>query len=173
MKARFHNQANQQTPRSGLMKWLGLLAWIAVSFVPATTAAFVDTGPWYDSLNRPAWTPPSWVFGPVWTLLYLLMGVAAWRVWVRRGFGDRDTRRVLLLFLIHLVFNAAWTWLFFGLHMLNAAAVEIVILWVMILALGVLFWKRDRVAGVLLLPYMLWVTYAVTLSIGFAIMNSP
>lgn len=173
MNANFHNHASQKSLRSGVMKWLGLLVWIAVSFVPATTAAFVDTGPWYDSLSRPAWTPPSWVFGPVWTLLYLLMGFAAWRVWVRRGFGDRGTRQVLVFFLIHLVFNAAWTWLFFGLHMLAAAAVEIVILWMMILVLGVLFWNRDRVAGVLLLPYLLWVTYAVTLSIGFAIMNSP
>ncbi len=73
---------------------------------------------------------------------------------------------------MHLIFNAAWTWLFFGLHMLTASAVEIVILWMMIVALVVVFWKRDRLAGMLLLPYLLWVTYAVMLSIGFAVMNS-
>lgn len=155
------------------MRWLGLLAWILVAFGPAATAAFVDTGPWYDTLNRPAWTPPSWVFAPVWTLLYLLMGFAAWRVWAIDGFGDRRARPALVLFLAHLIFNAAWTWLFFGLHMLTAAAVEIVVLWAMILILVTLFWKRDRLAGALLLPYFLWVTYAATLSIGFAIMNSP
>lgn len=154
-------------------RWLGLLAWVAVAFVPAATAALVDTGPWYDALNKPAWTPPSWVFGPVWTLLYLLMGIAAWRVWVGHGFGDRGACLALVAFLVHLIFNAAWTWLFFGLHMLTAAAIEIVILWVMILVLIVLFWKRDRIAGALLLPYLLWVTYAVTLSIGFAVMNPP
>ncbi len=161
------------TPRRRSRTWPGLLAWILVAFVPAATAAFVDTGPWYDTLNRPAWTPPSWVFAPVWTLLYLLMGIAAWRVWARHGFGDRRTRPALVLFLVHLIFNAAWTWLFFGLHMLTAAAVEIVVLWAMILALAGLFWKRDRFAGALVLPYLLWVTYAATLSIGFAILNSP
>lgn len=141
--------------------------------MPAATAIVVDTGPWYLSLNRPAWTPPSWVFGPVWTLLYLSMGVAAWRVWMKRGFGDPSARFALMLFLVHLTFNAAWTWLFFGRHMLVTAAVEIVILWAMILALVALFWKCDRAAGVLILPYLLWVTYAATLSIGFALMNSP
>lgn len=157
--------------RSGAQKWLGLPAWIAIAFAPAATAMFVDTGTWYESLKRPAWTPPSWVFGPVWTLLYLLMGVAAWRVWVRFGFRDRSPPRALVLFLAHLIPNAAWTWLFFGLHMLAAAAVDIVVLWGMILALVVLFWKRDRTAGALLVPYLLWVTYAVTLSVAFAVMN--
>lgn len=76
-----------------------------------------------------------------------------------------------MLFLVHLILNAAWTWLFFGLHRLTVAAVEIVILWSMIAVLVILFWKRDRIAGFLLLPYLLWVTYAVTLSIGFAIIN--
>lgn len=154
-------------------KWLGLPVWIIIAYLPSATAAFVDTGAWYDSLNRPVWTPPSWVFGPVWTLLYLLMGIAAWRVWARHGLGHRSTRLALGLFLVHLILNAAWTWIFFGLHMLTAAAAEIVVLWAMILVLVVLFWKRDRPAGALLVPYLLWVTYAVTLSIGFAIMNSP
>ncbi len=162
-------------PRSDSRKWLGLLAWIVVSFLPSLTAAFVEVGPWYDGLDRPAWTPPSWVFGPVWTVLYLLMGVAAWRVWAkagRGGFGDRPTRRALVVFLVHLLFNAAWTWLFFGLHLLPLAAVEIVVLWGMIVLLVVLFWRLDRLAGLLLVPYLLWVTYAATLSIGFAVMNA-
>lgn len=158
--------------RSGTQKWLGLLAWIVVAYSPSATAVFVDTGSWYDSLSKPAWTPASWVFGPVWTLLYLLMGIAAWRVWATHGFSDRRGRLALVLFLVHLIFNAAWTWLFFGLHMLTAAAVEIVILWVLICFLVVVFWKRDRVAGALLLPYLLWVTYAATLSVGFAVMNA-
>jgi tryptophan-rich sensory protein len=159
------------TPRSTAQTWLGLLAWILIAFIPSATAAFVDTGPRYDTLNRPAWTPPSWVFGPVWTTLYLLMGIAAWRVWLPHGFTDRAARRALVLFLVHLILNAAWTWLFFGLHMLAAAAVEIVVLWAMILALVAMFWRRDRLAGALLMPYLVWVTYAATLSIGFAMMN--
>jgi tryptophan-rich sensory protein len=157
--------------RGVIDRWLGLVVWIIVAFIPSLTAVFVETGPWYDALNRPAWTPPSWVFGPVWTLLYLLMGIAAWRVWATHGFSDSRARFALMLFLVHLILNAAWTWLFFGLHRLTVAAVEIVILWSMIAVLVILFWKRDRIAGFLLLPYLLWVTYAVTLSIGFAIIN--
>jgi len=160
------------TPRGTPRKWLGLLAWIVVAFIPSATATFAGPGEWYDTLNRPAWTPPPWVFGPVWTVLYLLMGVASWRVWERHGFGDRGARRALVFYLVHLIFNAAWTFLFFGLHMLTAAAIEIVILWAMIVALIVMFRKLDRIASALLLPYLLWVTYAVTLSIGFAVMNA-
>lgn len=142
------------------------------AFLPSATAAFVDSGgPWYESLTRPAWTPPSWVFGPVWTLLYLLMGIAAWRVWAKHGFGERRTRRALVLFLAHLLLNAAWTWIFFGMHLLTAAAVEIVVLWAVIVILVALFFRLDRAAGTLLLPYLLWVTYASTLSIGFAVMS--
>ena len=159
-------------PRSTATKWLGLLAWILVAFIPSATAAFLGPGEWYDALNRPAWTPPSWVFGPVWTTLYLMMGIAAWRIWVRHGFGDRSARRALVFYLVHLFFNAAWTWLFFGMQLLTAAAIEIVILWIMIVALVAMFWKLDRLAGAMLLPYLLWVTYAATLSIGFAVMNA-
>lgn len=159
--------------RSGTQRWLGLLAWIVVAFLPSATAAFAGPSPWYDSLEKPAWTPPAWVFGPVWTLLYLLMGIAAWRVWAKHGFGDGRARVALVLFLVHLICNAAWTWLFFGLHRLSAAAVEIVILWAMILVLAMLFWERDRIAGALLVPYLLWVTYSVTLSVGIAAMNAP
>lgn len=126
--------------------------WVAICFVPAATGALVETGSWYESLRAPAWTPPSWVFGPVWTLLYLAMGVAAWRVWRERAesghsASGRVVRMALAVFIVHLVFNAAWTWLFFGLHMLGAAAIEIVVLWAMILALVVLFWRIDRWAG--------------------------
>lgn len=159
------------TPRTGLHTWLGLAAWIGVCFLPAAMAALVETGPWYASLNRPAWTPPSWVFGPVWTTLYLLMGIAAWRIWRKDGFTSAAARFALTLFLVHLMFNAAWTGLFFGLHLLTAAAVEIVILWMMIVALVATFWRLDRTAGAMLVPYLLWVTYASSLSIGFAVMN--
>lgn len=156
-------------PHSIISKWLGLVLWICVSFLPSATAIFVRPGGWYESLAKPGWTPPSWVFGPVWTLLYLLMGIAAWRVWVRHGFAG--ARTALVLFLVHLLFNAAWTWLFFGMRLLTVSAVEILLLWIMIAVLLVLFWRHDRVAGVLLVPYLAWVSYASTLSIGIAVMN--
>lgn len=152
-------------------KWVGLVVWIAVAFLPASMGYFVQPGAWYDQLEHPAWTPPSWVFGPVWTLLYLLMGIAAWRVWLRGGFENHASRSALVVFLVHLLFNAAWTGLFFGLHRINLAAVEIVILWLMIAAVIVLFWRCDRLAAALLIPYLMWVTYATTLNIGFAVLN--
>jgi len=151
------------------MKVTALLLWVGVSFIPSTTAVFVQGGEWYDTLNRPVWTPPNWVFGPMWTLLYTLMGVAAWRIWLRHGY--EFVRVPLMLFLVHLFFNAAWTWLFFGLHLIVVAAVEITILWLFILVLMTLFFRYDRTAGWLLLPYFLWVSYAVTLNIGFVVLN--
>jgi benzodiazapine receptor len=150
-------------------RWLGLSGWIAVCFLPSATAVFVGPGEWYDELVKPAWTPPSWVFGPVWLTLYVLMGIAAWRVWVDRGFAR--ARFELIFFLVHLIFNAAWTWLFFGLQQPVIAAIDIVVLWMMIVALTILFWRRDAVAGVMLLPYLLWVTYATTLNIGIVMLN--
>ncbi len=163
--------ASMNHEASGPRQWLGLVGWIIVAFLPATMSVFIQPGDWYASLNRPAWTPPSWLFGPVWTLLYLLMGIAAWRVWLRGGFEDRRSRVALVVFLIHLLFNAAWTGLFFGLHQIELAAVEIVVLWLLIAVVIALFWRRDPVAGGLLIPYLLWVTYATTLNIGFAVMN--
>jgi hypothetical protein len=97
------------TAQSASWRWLGLLGWIAVCFVPSAMAVFVEPGAWYAALEKPAWTPPAWVFAPVWTALYLLMGIAAWRVWDRFGFAH--ARLELVLFLVHLIFNAAWTWL--------------------------------------------------------------
>jgi len=152
-----------------MARWLGLVGWVAVCFIPSATAVFIQPGAWYEALDKPAWTPPSWVFGPVWTVLYILMGVATWRVWVRHGF--EKARSELVFFLVHLLFNAAWTWLFFGLQLLVVSAIEIVVLWAMIVALTVLFWRRDHAAGMLLLPYLAWVSYAVTLNIGFAVLN--
>jgi translocator protein len=155
--------------RGRAVQWLGLFGWIIVCFVPSATGAFIETSAWYASLEKPAWTPPSWVFGPVWTTLYVLMGIAVWRVWLRHGFAE--ARGELVFFLVHLLFNAAWTWLFFGLHLIVIAAIEIILLWAMILLLVILFWRRDAIAGALLLPYLLWVSYATTLNIGFAALN--
>lgn len=114
---------------------------------------------WYAGLVKPSWTPPSWVFGPVWTALYLSMAVAAWLVW-RQG----NARVPMILFGIQLTFNALWSWLFFGLHNPGAGLIGIVLLWIAIVATTVVFWRRSRWAGILFLPYLVWVTFAAALN---------
>ncbi len=117
---------------------------------------------WYETLNKPSWTPPNWVFGPVWTTLYILMGVAAWLVWRRGGFAAAALP--LSLFLVQLALNAAWSGIFFSWHRPGLAFLEIVILWFAILATLVLFWREKPAAGWLLVPYWLWVGYAAALN---------
>jgi tryptophan-rich sensory protein len=133
------------------------------------------TGPaiptWYASLTKPSFNPPNWVFGPVWTLLYILMGIAAYLVW-RRGFGDPQARIALVFFLVQLVLNAAWSALFFGLQSPPAALAEIIVLWVAILVTTVLFWRVTPLSGVLLLPYLGWVSFASILNAAIVRLNA-
>ena len=119
-------------------------------------------GDWYAQLNKPSWNPPGWVFGPVWTLLYVMMSVAAWRVWKQGGFTSQ--RRPLSLFLLQLALNAAWTPLFFGLRQPGIAFAEIVVLWLAILGTIVAFRQTDKIAAALLLPYLAWVSFASVLN---------
>ena len=143
---------------------LGLVGWLAVSFVAAAlgTAASVDAGTFYRELARPDWAPPSRLFAPVWSVLYLFMGIAAWLVWRERD--SRKVRAVLSLFLIQLAANALWTWLFFAWRLGAVAFGEILVLWALILCTAVAFWRVRPLAGVLLLPYLAWVTFASALT---------
>lgn len=146
------------------LEFPGLLAWLAISFSAAAVGGFAsaNAAPFYQQLVRPDWAPPAWLFGPAWTLLYLLMAVAAWLVWRDRGF--RGATAALTLFLVQLAANALWTWLFFAWHLGALAFVEIVILWMLILATIVAFWRVRPLAGALLLPYLAWVTFASALA---------
>ena len=118
---------------------------------------------WYATIQKPGFTPPAWVFGPVWTILYLLMGVAAFLVW-QKGLGSRPVRIALVWFLVQLVLNAAWTPVFFGLHRIGLAVVVILLLWAALLATMYYFFRVSRPAGVLLVPYLLWVSFAMVLN---------
>ena len=142
----------------------GFVAWLAVTFIAAAIggAASMQAGPFYAQLVRPDWAPPPDVFGPVWTVLYALMGIAAWLVWRVGGF--RAARTALTLFLVQLVVNALWSWLFFGWQLGSAAFADIVLLWVLIIATLVAFWRVRPLAGVLLIPYLLWVSFASALN---------
>lgn len=126
----------------------------------AITATSVDG--WYQTLQKPSFNPPDWVFGPVWTVLYVMMAVAAWRVWRRAGFASGRT--ALAAFLVQLGLNLAWTVLFFGVQAIGPALIEIVVLLAAIVVTAVLFWRIDRLAGWLLVPYGLWVAYAALLN---------
>jgi translocator protein len=142
----------------GWKLWVGLAGWIVAAFAAAAVGALFTPGEWYAHLNKPAWNPPSWVFGPVWTALYLGMAVAAWLVWKRGGFAGAPL--ALGLFLAQLLFNGAWSWLFFGLHRPGLALAEILVLWALILATLVAFWAVHRAAGLLFVPYLAWVSFA-------------
>lgn len=151
---------------------IALLAWLSVCFVVATLAAMVtDPGEWYAQLEKPSWTPPDWLFAPVWTVLYTLMGVAAWMIWERR-LQDPLARPALLLFLVQLMLNGLWSWFFFGQHAMVTAFVDILLLWTVLLGTLVLFLRVRRPAGLLLVPYLLWVTYAVALNGAIVVLNA-
>jgi len=141
---------------------LGLCGWLLLCFAAASLGAVFMPGEWYAALRKPAWNPPGWVFGPVWSTLYTMMAVAAWLVWKRGGFAAQ--RRPLALFLAQLALNAVWTPLFFGLHRPGVAFAEIVLLWLAIAATLVAFRPVSRAAAWLLAPYLAWVSFAAALN---------
>jgi tryptophan-rich sensory protein len=150
----------------------GLMIWLSLCFAAAAVGS-VATGSnidgWYAGLRKPVWTPPNWVFAPTWTLLYLAMALAAWRVWREQGL--RAAQWPLGLFGVQLTLNAAWSWLFFAWKRPDVALVELCALWVAIAATTVVFARRDRWAGLLMTPYLAWVTFAVTLNLSIWRLN--
>ena len=150
---------------------VGLFGWLALSFAAAAAGAVASAqaGAFYGQLARPAWAPPGWLFGPVWSVLYTLMGVAAWLVW-REG-GWRGAAGALSVFLAQLAANALWTWLFFAWRQGGQAFAEILLLWALIVATMVVFWRVSRLASLLLAPYLLWVSFASALAFALWRMN--
>ncbi len=150
--------------RSTLSQTVGLAAWLAVVFAAAAIGALasIDAGAFYAQLVRPAWAPPASAFGPVWSVLYLLMGIAAWLVW--REQGARHLRAALALFVVQLCANALWSWLFFAWRSGAFAFAEVLVLLALIAATTTVFWRIRRLAGVLMLPYLAWVGLASALT---------
>lgn len=152
----------QTTARSILI----LIAFLVACFAAAGIGSlftFQSVRTWYPDLAKPSGTPPPWVFGPVWTTLYILMAVAAWRVWSTAG-GWSAARTALTIFFAQLILNALWSAIFFGARSPGTAFAEIVLLWMVILATTVAFWKISALAGALMLPYLIWVSYAARLN---------
>ena len=144
------------------MDFLGLLAWLLAAFAAAAVGAVasVDAASFYAQLIKPSWAPPAWLFGPVWSALYALMGVAAWLVW--RSPGPKGL--ALTVFVAQLAANALWSWLFFAWHQGALAAMEVLVLLALIAATLVAFWRSSRLAAFLLVPYLLWVSFASALT---------
>ena len=159
--------------RKPVFRLAGLVFWVGICFFVAWTGALVSPGiapsDWYDALNKPAWNPPDWVFGPVWTALYTMMGVAAWLVWDRFGFWM--ARTALAAFLIQLVLNGLWSRIFFGMQEPGWAFFQILLLLAAIAITTILFFRKKNMAGWLMVPYMLWVGYASTLNGAIWLMN--
>jgi benzodiazapine receptor len=140
----------------------GLAGWLLAAFAAGAVGAVasVDAASFYAQLSKPSWAPPAGVFGPVWTTLYALMGVAAWLVW-----RSPSAKEVALgLFGAQLMANALWSWLFFAWHRGALAAVEVLVLLALIAATLVAFWRTSRLAALLLVPYLLWVSFASVLT---------
>ncbi len=140
----------------------GLAGWLLLAFAAAVVGAVAsaDAANFYAQLVKPPWAPPAWVFGPVWSILYALMGVAAWLVWR----SPRPARGALWLFVAQLAANALWSWLFFAWRLGALAAVEVLVLLALIAASVLAFWRSSRTAALLLLPYLLWVAFASLLT---------
>lgn len=126
-------------------------------------ASMSNVAQFYAKLAKPSFSPPGWLFGPAWTILYILMGVAAFLIW-QKGLDAKGVIPALIVFLIQLAINFSWSPVFFGLQSIAGGLILIIILWLAIIVTIVLFWRLNYVAGVLLLPYLLWVTFATVLN---------
>ena len=143
---------------------LGLIVWLVLCYSASAVGAVasIQAKSFYGQLVQPTWAPPGWLFGPVWTILYGMMAVAAWMVW--RSGGFRANRIALSLFFLQLVLNGLWSWLFFAWHYGALSFAEIVLLWIAIVATIICFWRVKPLAGALLIPYLVWVSFASALN---------
>ena len=145
-----------------MKKAIALVISLAIVAAVAAFGGRFGPGAWYAQLVKPSWTPPGWLFGPVWTVLYILMAVAAWLVWKAEDFAS--VRVPLLFYAVQLVLNALWSLAFFGLHRIGLAFIDIIALWAAILATVILFRRVSAAAAVMMLPYLAWVTFAAFLN---------
>jgi translocator protein len=155
-----------------IAKFLKLLASIALPLVLGAIAGLftADAVPeWYAGLNKPSFNPPNWLFGPVWTSLYILMGISLFLIWKQNPGKERNW--AILVFLIQLVLNFAWSFIFFYFNMIGLALLEIILLWLCIILMLVMFYKLNKIASFINIPYLLWVSFATILNTGYFILN--
>ncbi|MHC4114271.1 MAG: TspO/MBR family protein [Planctomycetota bacterium] len=158
-------------PKQFVKLIVALLVCFSASGVGAIFTTQDSITNWYGQLQKPGFTPPDWVFGPAWTILYLLMAISVFLVW-NKGLACPGVKKALRLFLIQLALNAVWTPLFFGFHLILTALIEIIILWFAILVTALAFKQISFYASILLLPYLVWVSYAAFLNGSIWYLNS-
>ena len=126
---------------------------------------------WYASLNQPSFNPPNWVFGPVWTMLYIILGFSLFLIWKLPSGKERN--QAILIFMMQLLLNFGWSFFFFYFKMIGLALIDIVALWIMIIVMLVQFYKLKPVAAYINIPYLLWVTFATVLNVAYFFLNQP
>ncbi len=140
----------------------GLIFFFLACFSAALPGAYFRPGEWYEGLAKPSWRPPNWLFGPAWAVLFTTIAISAWMIW--RKSGEADVTLAFVIFAVQLLLNAAWSWIYFGLRRIDLALIEIALLWVSILATILAFYQIDPNAGLLLVPYLGWVSFASVLN---------
>jgi tryptophan-rich sensory protein len=150
-----------------MRNWKSLIVFVLITAAAAATGTISKPDAWFNTLAKPWFMPPTRLFPPVWSLLYFLMAIAAWRVYRIDGF-----RTAIALWVVQLIANAAWTPLFFGLHRVDFALADIVALIVLLAATTIAFFRRDRLAGVLMVPYLAWVCFATALTVAIWKLNA-
>ena len=141
--------------------WIAVAVFAGLNFVAASSGGMFKPGSWYASLNKPSWTPPNWAFPVVWGLLFALNAWAGWLIWEVAG----ETRpRVFILYILSLILNAAWSWLFFGRRRMDLAMIDVAILWVSLAAIIAVFWMIRPIAALPVVPYLIWVSIAAVLN---------
>jgi benzodiazapine receptor len=159
--------ANKRRDIFGLIGFVALCAIISIIGGLITASSVAN---WFQTLEKPGFSPPDWVFAPVWTILYLMIAVAGWRIWRKLEYKLNSTE--LKIYAVQLGLNLGWSFLFFGLNLIGYALIEILILMATIAANAHVFWRVDRYSGLLLLPYLLWVTFASWLNFTLWTLNS-
>ena len=150
-------------------KYLSLFLILLITFTASAIGGFTTTSfkePWYSEIILPSFNPPSWVFGPVWTTLYIMMSIAIWKIWI-----NSFDSSILKLYFIHLFFNGTWSIAFFGFHQIGLALINLVIILIYIILLMKKYLNRDKVSFYLMMPYFLWSSYALVLNSSIFILN--
>ena len=151
------------------MNWLTLLPFVIAVLAAASTGAVFKPGDWYRTLRKPGFTPPDWVFPAAWSVMYMMIAVSGWLVWETAEPGARLWP--MAIFALHLILNAAWSWIFFGLRRMGWALVEVAALWLSLVVMIVVFWPINSLAGLLLLPYLAWASFAGVLNAAILRLN--
>ena len=150
-------------------KYLSLTFILLITFLASAIGGFTTANfkePWYSQIILPSFNPPSWVFGPVWTTLYILMSIAIWRIWIK--YNDN---KILNLYFFHLFFNMIWSIIFFGFHQIGLALLDLFIILIFIVLLMKIYYSKDKISFSLMVPYFLWSSYALVLNFNIFILN--